>query len=88
MGYLVGSSTTANPTGETELTLETVTIEAAEYRNREGGEITTDEDVADNWTDCGCEVDFRADPGEAWTPWNDEAGYDYASNRYHGEAGQ
>lgn len=54
---------------------------AIEYRN-EHGEITTDEEVADVWSESALEVDYRDGPDAPWAPWNYEAGFDYEANRY------
>lgn len=51
------------------------------FRN-EIGELTTDEDVADAWTEAGYEVDAREGRDQLWQPWSYEAGFDYERDGY------
>ena len=46
------------------------------------GEITTDGELADAWTEAGYEVDARDGRDAPWAPWNYEAGFDYEADRY------
>lgn len=63
----------ANDIRKAERALGNITRAPTEYRN-EYGDITTDEAVADGWSDAAMEVDSRdvgADEAD-WRPWNYE----------------
>ena len=51
------------------------------FRN-ENGELTTDEDVVEDWTEAGYEVDARDGRDAPSQPWNYEAGFDYERDGY------